>query len=146
MGSFRRFGSWLSRRMKEERWSSRLLANEIRPDENGQGVSHTTIGRWRRGEGLIFPHHVKELARIFGVPVRQVLELLGYYEPMGELSPEHEWVIETISHLTDQQVELVEGMLKALLEQQAESEAAAGSQDSARGNPQPDIASDASSL
>ncbi|HUW95043.1 MAG TPA: hypothetical protein VMW58_04595 [Anaerolineae bacterium] len=109
------FGRWLVREMHRLRHTDRTLA-EMFP----KPLTHTTVGRWRRGEAEPSPRHIETLAKILEVEPRLIYTLLGRISPlsMEGLTPDQQFVIDSIaSRLTQEQVRTLHSLVSAWLEQ-----------------------------
>lgn len=116
------FGRWLVREMRRQRHTDRTLA-EMFP---GGGLTHTTVGRWRRGEAEPSPRHIEALARVLSVEPRVIYTLLGRISPLDVegISPEQRYVIDSIaSKLTQEQVRTLRTLVESWLESSPQSSA-----------------------
>ena len=112
------FGRWLAREIKARQHTDRSFSELFHSDG---GLTHASIGRWRRGEAVPSPEHVAELAQVLGVERRLIYGLLGQFNPYPEkqLSPEQRYVVEAItSRLTNQQVRMLQAMVDSLIQTQ----------------------------
>jgi transcriptional regulator with XRE-family HTH domain len=66
------------------------------------GITHASVGRWRRGESEPTPDNIEELCRILNVNAREVYALLGRIEPYDQAA------------LSPQQIAVIEGVLSGL--------------------------------
>ena len=101
------FGEWLEKEMRARRLSDRAMAELFARKDGEAGITHASIGRWRRGEAEPSPDNIEELCRILGVQPRLIYALLGRIQPY-----------ETKHLLTPQQIAIVEAVLSDLTEEE----------------------------
>lgn len=102
----RTFGEWLEKEMRARRLSDRAMAELFARKDGEAGITHASIGRWRRGEAEPSPDNIEELCRILTVQPRLIYALLGRIQPYE------------MKHMTPQQIAVVEAVLSDLTEEE----------------------------
>ena len=106
------FGEWLEKEMRARRLSDRAMAELFARKDGEAGITHASVGRWRRGEAEPSPDNIEELCRILNVQPRLVYALLGRIQPyeMNRMTPQQIAVVEAVlSDLTEEEIGVLSG-------------------------------------
>lgn len=111
------FLAWLREQMRLHRFDDNQskLATYL-----GTGV--TTVNGWFRRGALPRMEMCHELARVFGVPVEEVLRAAGHLPPIDRPSDARElpsWLTSLLAELTEDELRVIEHAARGLLELRA---------------------------